>query len=202
MTQKSFRLIIILIFSIAVLAKAGDIKKTKQNLSSYDCAYFEFLSTLDSKVFDVIDSVHGQAYIAQDGRYYVEIGPDIFLYDGDTLFSFFRENNQLIIEKPDPEYATATEISFVMKLNDWYDSKALKEKNSYKMTKKENVGGDIPDSMIIKIDDKTSALKIIEYFDSNEDLNRIEILNHETDSICDSGRFTPAFPDSVEKVRL
>lgn len=187
---------------MAVLASAGDFKKTKQNLSQFNCAYFEFLSTIDSKIFDVIDSAHGEAYIAKDGRYSVEIGPDIFIFDGDTLYSYFWSNNQVIIEKPDPGDPVSSEISFVMKLNEWYDSKALKEKDLYKLTRKKDIGGDIPDSMTIKINDQTSDIEIIEYFDINGDLNRIEILNQKLDSLCHDSKFRPNFPDSVEKIRI
>jgi len=186
----------------AILAAAADFKDVKLNLSRSDCIHFDFLSTVDSKIFDTIDSASGVAYIAKDGRYYIEVGPDIYLFDGDTLYTYFWENNQVIIEKPDSADLVASEISFVMKLDEWYDSKSLKQKNSYRLVRKKDIEGDIPDSMIIRVSDKSLDIEMIEYFDINGDLNRIKILKQESDSSCDNSRFQPEFPDSVEKVRI
>lgn len=187
---------------VSILTSAATLNETKLKLAKYNCTYFEFLSTVDSKIFDVVDSAHGIAYIAKDGRYNIEIGPDIFLFDGDTLYSYIWENNQLIIEKPDSSDPTASEISFVMKLDEWYDSKLLKEKNRFKLMKKKGLEGDIPDSMILTIDAKSAEIETIEYFDINGDLNRIMILEQQADSVCNESRFEPVFPDSVEKVRI
>ncbi len=186
----------------AIFATAGSFNDTKRNLADNDCTYFEFLSTVDSKIFNVIDSAHGTGYIAQDGRYVIEIGPDIFLYNGDSLYSYIWENNQLIIEKPDSSNPVASEISFVMKLDEWYDSKSLKEKNRFSLMKKKGLEGDIPDSMIITIDEKSAVIKSIEYFDINGDLNRILILEQRADSTCQDSNFKLDIPDTVEKIRI
>ena len=186
----------------AIFTTAASFDETKRKLAKYECTHFEFLSTVDSKIFDVVDSAHGIAYIAKDGRYYIEIGPEIFLFDGDTLYSYIWENNQLIIEKPDSSDQVCSEISFVMKLDEWYDSKSLKEKNRFRLVRKNGLEGDIPDSMIITIDEKSADIKSIEYFDINGDLNRIMILEQKADSVCSNIRFEPTFPDSVEKVRI
>jgi len=118
------------------------------------------------------------------------------------LYSYIWENNQLIIEKPDSSDPVASEISFVMKLDEWYDSKSLMEKNRFRLVKKKGLEGDIPDSMIITIDEKSADINSIEYFDINGDLNRIMILEQQADSVCNNSRFESDFPDSVEKVRI
>lgn len=184
------------------MAAATDFNEVKSNLSNSNCTHFEFLSTIDSKVFDAVDSAFGLAYIAKDGRYKIEVGPDLYLFDGDTVYTYFWENNQVIMEKPDSSNLVADEISFVVKLDEWYDSKSLKKKNSYRLVRKKGIVGDIPDSMVIKVNDKKSVIESIEYFDINGDLNRIEIIKQVSDSTCDNLRFQPEFPDSVEKVRL
>src|SRR5574341_1450165 len=184
------------------MASANDFNEVKSNLSNSNCTRFEFLSTIDSKVFDAVDSAFGQAYIAKDGRYKIEVGADLYLFDGDTVYTYFWENNQVIMEKPDSSDLVADEISFVVKLDEWYDSKSLKEKNSYRWVRKKGIVGDIPDSMVIKVNDKKSVIESIEYLDINGDLNRIEIIKQVSDSTCDKLRFQPEFPDSVEKVRL
>ncbi len=202
MPKRVFYWPVILVVVAPFLAAAADFNKVKENLSHSACIHFEFLSTIDSKIFDVVDSAVGLAYIARDGRYYIEVGHDRYLFDGDTLYTYFGENNQVIIENPDSADLVADEISFVMKLDEWYDSKALKLKSRFRLVKKESVTGDMPDSMIITVEDKSPNIKLIEYFDVNGDLNRIEILKQESDSVCDDSRFRPNFPDSVEKVRL
>ncbi len=186
----------------AIFTTGAGFDETKRNLAKYECTHFEFLSTVDSKVFDVIDSAHGIAYFANDGRYYVEVGQDVFLFDGDSLYSYFWDNNQVIIERPDSTNPVASEISFVMKLDEWYDSKSLKEKNRFRLVKKKGLKGDIPDSMIIMIDSKNALIETIEYFDINDDLNRIMILEQQADSVCRGTRFEPSFPDSVERIRI
>ncbi len=185
-----------------VFAGAADFKDVKLNLSRSDCIHFEFLSTIDSKIFDVVDSADGDAYIAQDGRYCIEVGADLYLFDGDSLYTYIPENNQVIIEKPDSAGLVADEISFVMKLDEWYDSQSLKQKNRYRLVKKKGIEGDMPDSMIITVDEKSPNIKQIEYLDINGDLNRIEILKQESDTTCDNYKFKPHFPDSVERIRI
>ena len=112
---RSYNLICVIAFA-AIFATAASFYETKRKLAKYECTHFEFLSTVDSKIFDAVDSAHGIAYFAKDGRYNIEIGPDIFLFDGDSLYSYIWENNQLIIEKPDSSDPVASEISFVLKL--------------------------------------------------------------------------------------
>lgn len=200
-TKHAAQLIPILILSFLVLT-GSDFDSAKKKLKNSDCTYFEFLTTIESKIFDIVDSSYGEAYIARDGRYKVTVGPDIYLYDGDTLYTYFWENNQVIMERPDTSNPVASEISFVVKLDEWYDSKALKQKNSWQLKKKENIEGDIPDSMTLMINPGISEISLIEYFDINQDLNRIKIIKQRSDSLCKAKEFLPDFPDSVEKVRL
>jgi len=198
---QSLNLPVLLIFA-AFLTTGASFDQTKKKLNTSKCIYFQFLNTVDSKVFDVVDSAYCIAYIANDGRFRVEVGPDYYIYDSDTLYSYFWDNNQIIIETPDPADPIAAEISFVMKLDEWYDSKSMKEKNAYKLTKKKDLGGDIPDSMVIRIDNESADINSIEYFDINGDLNRIQISEQVIDSTCNASRFVPDIPDSTEKIRL
>jgi hypothetical protein len=195
------RLIPILILSSIVLI-AADFNSVKKNLTDADCTYFAFLTIIESRVFEVADSSYGNAYIARDGRYKITVGPDVYLYDGDTLYTYFWENKQVIIEQPDSGDLVASEISFVVKLDEWYDSKALKQSDSWQLVRKQNIEGDIPDSMVITANADSPEIKQIEYFDINQDLNRIKILKQQADSSCIDRNFLPDFPDSVEKVRL
>ena len=198
----SSTLLLILLPVSAVFTLGATFDQTKSKLAGSRCVYFQFLSTVDSKVFDSVDSSYCSAYISKDGRFRVEVGPDYYIYNGDSLYSFSWENNQIVIEKPDDSDAVSSEISFVMKLQEWYDSKSMKKKNSYKLTKKKGISGDIPDSMVISINDKTADIKTVEYYDINGDLNHIMILEQAADSTCNGKRFIPEISDSTERIRI
>ena len=196
-----YSLVLLLFQSNLVRSQSDALEAVKAKFSNGDCSHFEFANIIESKIFGVIDTIHGSAYIAQDGRYNIEIGSDVFLYDGSLLYTYFLETNQLIIEKPDSGILVSDEISFVIKLDEWYDSKA-NSKNSFALTKKEGVKGDIPDSLELITNIADSSIVEIRYIDINEDLNRVKFLSQKTDSSCSAKGFKPDFPDSVEKVKL
>jgi len=196
-----YSLALLLVQSNMVRTESDALEAVKSKFSSGDCTYFEFANIIESKIFGVIDTIHGSAYIAQDGRYKIEIGSDVFLYDGSLLYTYFLETNQLLIEKPDSGKLVSDEISFVIKLDEWYDSKA-NSKNSYALKKKEGVEGDIPDSLELITNIADSTIVEIRYIDINEDLNRVKFLKQKTDSSCSAKGFEQDFPDSVEKVKL
>ena len=196
-----YSLALLLLQSSLARPEADALEAVKSKLAGGDCTYFKFANIIESKIFGVIDTINGSAYIAKDGRYKIEIGSDVFLYDGSYLYTYFLETNQLIIEKPDSGKLVSDEISFVIKLDEWYDSKA-NSKNSYALTKKEGVEGDIPDSLELIINIADSTIVEMRYIDINEDLNRLKFLKQKTDSSCSARGFAPDFPDSVEKVKL
>ena len=196
-----YSLVLLLAQSNPVQTESDALEAVKSKFSNGDCTYFEFATIIESQIFGVIDTIYGSAYIAKDGRYKIEIGSDVFLYDGSFLYTFFLETNQLIIEKPDSGKLVSDEISFVIKLDKWYDSKA-NSMNSYALKKKKGVEGDIPDSLELITNVVDSTIVEIRYIDVNEDINRVEFLKQQTDSSCSDKRFEPAFPDSVEKVKL
>ncbi|MEE8149276.1 MAG: hypothetical protein V3T75_02370 [candidate division Zixibacteria bacterium] len=196
-----YSLVLLLFQSNLVRPQSDALEAVKAKFSNGDCSHFEFANIIESKIFGVIDTIHGSAYIAKDGRYNIEIGSDVFLYDGSLLYTYFLETNQLIIEKPDSGILVSDEISFVIKLDEWYDSKA-NSKNSFALTKKEGVKGDIPDSLELITNSADSSIVEIRYIDINEDLNRVKFLSQKTDSSCSAKGFEPNFPDSVEKVKL
>jgi outer membrane lipoprotein-sorting protein len=193
-------LLALVLSSVAVFGSSFE--RTKRKLASSNCIYYQFVTTVESKVFDVVDTAYCTAYIAKDGRFRVEVGPDYFIFNGDSLYSYSFENNQVVIEQPDPDDPVSSEISFVMKLEEWYDSSELKEKNTYKLVKRKGIEGEIPDSMIMSIDKESTDIKTIQYFDQNGDLNNIIITNQVIDTACNSDRFIPDYPDSVEKIRF
>jgi len=72
-------LVLICLFSGSGLSQADPLEELKKNMSEADCSRFEFISILESEIFDSVDSTLGSALIASDGRYRVTIGPDEYL---------------------------------------------------------------------------------------------------------------------------
>lgn len=196
--KRYFSLIaVVLLCSVAWADKFDQIKK---DLSRSGCQRFVFINTIESDVFNSVDTVYGKAYISSDGRYIMEIGDDIFLADYNYYYDYVAENNQVIIEKRDS--LAIDEILYITRLDKLYNSHLIKKDISYRLIKKEEITGDFPDSMIVHIDSKNNKLKQIEYFDVNDALNRIIFLEQEYFKECEEIQFEADFPDTVEKVKL
>jgi len=198
------KLVLYMLLSVLLLssAQAGDsFDKLKDKLAGAKCVRLDFLSIIESDIFERIDTTLGTAYIADDGRYLVVLGEDEYLYNLELLYSYSKVNNQVTIEKIDSR--TGEDVVFVMRLDSLYNSSAVKKDREYRLVKKDSVfESNIPDSMLLYMDPEKLVLLEIEYFDVNEELNRIVFLKQETGPACDESRFTPQFPDSVEQIKL
>ena len=174
----------------------------KALLASSDCTHFEFVTILISDVFDAADSISGVALIAADGRFGVIFNDDQYLFDAKHLYSYSPQNDQVVIEKPDSDFVSGNQISFITRLDELYHARALRPDSDYWLVRKEAVRGSIPDSMTVRIDPEALKIRLIEYFDINDELTRILIQKQETNLGCGPKDFEPTFPDSVERVRL
>jgi len=175
----------------------------KQQMNKAGCISIELISVLESSVFDSIDSTNGTAVISRDGRYNIQLGTDIYLYDLQKSYSYSEGTNQVIIEDvADPEMM-GREISFIKNLDELYITKALENNKIYRLTliDLDDKISDIPDSMIIYISNN-KHFDSLSFFDHNEDLNLIYFINQEISDTCKDSYFIPDFPDSVEKVRF
>ena len=181
---------------------AGDsFDKLKEKLAGGECVRFDFLSIIESDIFERVDSTPGTAYIADDGRYLVLLGEDEYLYDLELLYSYSKINNQVTIEQIDSR--SGEEVVFVTRLDSFYSSTAVKKDFEYRLVKKDSVfESNIPDSMLLYMDPEKLALLEIKYFDINDELNRIVFLEQEIVKTCNENRFIPQFPDSVEQIKL
>ena len=177
----------------------------KQQLAQADCCYFEFISILQSEIFEIADSAAGSAYIAGDGRYDVKVGNDRYLYDKNFLYSYSPENNQVVIERLPPDAAANREITFITRLDEFYRTQVTRPGYSYRLYRRSSGREDsdeMPDSLEIFLVPDSTRLQRLEYLDINQERNVIVILSLSLDSVCDDNRFEPTFPDSVEKIRL
>ena len=188
--------------SLAALCAADCFDRIKEELADASCVRIAFVSIVESEIFDVVDSTFGTAYIARDGRYHVRLGSDSYLYDGHFLHSYSEENNQVVVEQVDTIIAVGSTVSFITRLDEFYKTQRLKADREYRLRKKSDSGGDLPDSMIVAIDPEKLRIVRLEYLDINEEPNTIILLEQSIDSICVQGEFEPAFPDSVEVLKL
>lgn len=180
---------------------AGTFSKIKSDLSSSSCIELHFLSIVESDIFDSIDSTYGKAYLARDGRFRVKLGTDEYLDDGHQLYSYSQENNQVTIEQSGGG-GEAGELSLLRKMDDWYTTYPTDSNTVFRLIRKSEVEGDIPDSMTVLIDMTEIKLVEISYLDINEELNRIILLHQILSDQCYEKRFEFSLPDSVERVKL
>ncbi len=199
---------IALFVAVALLLPIGSgadtdvFEQIKVMLGADGCRYFEFVSIIESEVFDQVDSAAGTAYLAKDGRYSISIGKDEYLYDLDCAYSYSEGSGQVIIEKTGVTGSADEEFSFIMKLDELYETFAVKRNHRYRLVKKPDAGGGYPDSLFVTVDKDKLELKQFDYLDVNEEANTILFLKQDYNLDCDDSWFEPNFPDSVEKVRM
>lgn len=196
------RVVFLWLVCLGISVAADRFSGIKEQLAQAACTHFEFVSIIESEIFDATDSATGTAYIARDGRFNVTLGEDRYLFDLSLMYSYSAENNQVVIEKVSDKEEVSREISFITRLDDLYETHTILPDISYRLLKKPGEKSDIPDSVTVFIAKDKLKLERLEYFDINEERNVIVIRKQETKKDCDNKQFEPAFPDSVEKVRL
>ncbi len=174
----------------------------KDQLAEAPCVQFDFISVVESDIFDVIDSTGGMAVLARDGRYRIEIGPDTYLNDGEFLFCYAPDNNQVTIEPHDSSGGIDEEVSFLTRLDEIYQTHDLKTDGCYRLVRRDSTSSDLPDTMIVWLDEDHQRIERLEFFDINDDHNALILLGQELRTTCREQLFVPDFPDSVERVRL
>jgi hypothetical protein len=192
-----------LMLFVAVTVHAEDaLGRIERSLADATCCQFRFLSVVESEVFGTVDTAKGEACLAQDGRYAITIGDDLYVYDKEFLRSYSASQNQVTVERVSPEAAPGEEISFVTHLSDYYHIKALKADREYYLTRIDSVAEGIPDFLRVFVSKEAERLDSLRYLDSNGDLNHIIFLSHRTLPECSSAMLSPAIPDSAEVIKL
>lgn len=179
------------------------LKKVNQRSADAVCIRYEFLSIIESEIFGTVDTTIGSADLAADGRFDIWLGGDRYLYDLERMYSYSISNNQVVIEPAEAGANVADEIRFLTRLEELYHAKPDTNKGRYSLTrKKEDLQSDLPDSLHITINPEKLIIEKVEYFDLNDDLNRLIIQKQEYHDNCEAAPFLPDFPDSVERVKL
>lgn len=202
--MKSVFRVILLVGSMAmastVIAKDAFIA-TKQKLASADCIQLSFRSFVHSDVFETVDTLDGEAYIAADGRYKIQLGGDEYLFDRTNLFSYSKENNQVTVQKGDSNNS-ANEMQLLTRLDELYESSVITPDEQYRLTKKVGVSDNMPDSVLMTINPAKATVKRLEYTNENGDRTRIDITRQKLLTNCDSKQFLPDYPATVERIKL
>ena len=192
-----------LLWSLPLAARGSDKFDTiKAKLAESACIQIEFLSILESDIFDRTDTASGTAYLAKDGRFLVTLGKDKFLRTADQMYSYSEANNQVIIEDIDSSRAVSSEVAYIRKLDDWFKTRILRPDREYFLVRTGPPGNAIPDSMTVTVDPKQMRIARIAYFDVNDELVTIVLLKEMHHATCDESQFAPNFPRSADRVKL
>jgi outer membrane lipoprotein-sorting protein len=177
-------------------------EKLKAAMADAACCRYEFLSIIESEVFESTDTTVGTALIAADGRYHISIGPDEYLRTTDKLYSYSSTENQLTVETLGTGDLRPESVSFVTRLNDHYSTRVVVPSRQYFLTLTDTAAADLPDSLSVSLLAGKPGLERIEFFDVNNDRNRIVFSKSEYFDECDESALTPHFPDSAEVINL
>lgn len=192
-----------LAFTVAAApATADNFDKIKTMMAAAACNHFEFLSVLESEIFNSVDTIPGSAVIASDGRYAIDIGEDQYLYDLEFLYSYSRYHAQVTVEQVAASASLSEEISYITRLDEYYRTFVVESGRRYRLLKTDSTTGQVPDSLNLFLTPDGQKLDRIEFFDENEDFNRILFLSHRMLSECEETAFRTNFPDSVEVIKL
>lgn len=177
-------------------------EKIKKDFREAACSEIEFVAVLESKVFDEVDSTNGLIYLADNGRYWLEIGPDQYLMTHTELYSFSSENNQVTIEQVDTLIQSPSEISLLRRLDELYETHIITPGREYRLIRKSKDSENLPDTMLVFLDAGSQSLERLEYNDINGDRNGILITKYRHQKECREDRFEPNFPESAERIKL
>jgi len=201
MRQFPVQLLAVLIFACSAIAGEAEFALVKAQLAQAPCVALDFISIVESDVFDVVDSTSGSAYLAHDGHYRIDIGSDCYIYDGTHLYSYSQENNQVTIETIDAANGLS-EVSFITHLDEIYATISRVGDRAFRLEKIDTLQTDLPDRLTVYLDSSLKRLEQLDFIDINEDPNSIVIFRQQIDTACAGERFVPDFPDSTERIRL
>jgi len=176
--------------------------EVKKSMSEAACYEIKFLSIVESDVFNSVDTAEGEAYIALDGRYSLDIGPDKYAYDREFLYSYSREQNQVTIEPFDYRNAPVEEVTFIVRLDSYYQTEVVKKDREYRLTRIDSTSADLPDSLRLFLKSGKAEIERLEFYDLNEDLNRIVFRSQKAKSKCSEKKLFLDIPDEAGIIRM
>ncbi len=189
-------------FFATVSFSADKFSIIKNRLDSSAVVQLGVLITVESKVFDDIDSAYGQIILAEDGRYRAEINGDIYLNDGNSNWEYSAENNQATQKIIRAGEIPDDRLAFFKDIDSFYNTSVVKKDFIYRLTKLDTADTALPDSMTVFLDENRLQISKIEYYDLNDDLNCIYIIEESYEDKIRKDLFELSLPDSVEIISL
>ena len=199
------KLLIIVLGLILVTASvqgADRFERAKEDFAKAGCVSLEFWSILQSDIFDLVDTTRGTAVIGNDGRFAVTIGTEEYVFDGDTLFSYSQETDQVIVEETGDNPLTGTEIAFITRIDDFFVTTTVEENKEYLLHRLDSAPPDLPAEVRVMLDADSGSISRFRYLDINGDVNVIVLRAQDLSDHCPDDSFVPAFPESAERVKL
>ena len=182
-----------------VLADDDPLHLVLDQMAVAECCHFEFLSILESDVFESVDTTAGTALIGAGSHYNISLGPDRYLRTDEFLYSYSGENEQVTVERVGSTEAPDETIRFITQLDHYYKIKWVTDK--YMLTRKAGLESNLPQMILLTLNE-SGGLGRLFYIDDNGDTNRIVIVDSSYRTECDSASFVPDFPNTTEVIKL
>jgi hypothetical protein len=202
MTKSILALIASILAAAGSFGQGDPFASVKTAMSRAACCRYEFLSIVESSVFETVDTTRGTALIAADGRYHILIGTDEYLRTSERLYSYSRTENQLTVEAIVPGNGPQESVSFVTRFDAFYSTKMRTPRRQYFLKRTDTAAVDLPDSLTVIMAEGQPRLDRLVYFDVNDDRNQIVFGKCEYLDKCDEKALAPHFPDSAEVINI
>jgi len=174
--------------------------KSKIELSAL--VHVEVIIAIESEIFNAIDSTIGDIYIAGDGRYSARLGDDLYLNDGLYQWEYIAENNQVARQLIKDNDQSEGLLAFYKNLDNYYQTRTISSDYQYQLYRLNESDDALPDSMTVFLASEDSRISRIEYFDLNDDLNKIYFMAESFSDKIPDHLFDIDFPDSAEIINL
>jgi hypothetical protein len=200
-----FHLLLVFATGYAVTAQAEDkslFKSLAEDYNSSPQTTIHFRHILSSEFFGTSDTVVGSIVFAADGRYVTELGPDVYLFDGSCLWEYSKLYAQASRNCLKPGQRLDDSFLFFRHFNEYYQVKVIQPDSVYQLAILEDFKGRAPDSMTVTLSPSVRRIISMEYYDINEELNRILLGDESKVDTVDSLLFVPGFPDSTEIIEI
>lgn len=202
MTKLTLTLIASILAAVSSFGQADPFASVKTAMSRATCCRYEFLSIVESSVFESVDTTLGTALISADGRYHISIGTDEYLRTADRLYSYSRRENQLTVEEITPDNGPQESVSFITRFDAFYSTKMRVPRCQYFLRRTDTAAVDLPDSLTVIMSEGQPRLDRLVYFDVNDDRNQIVFGTCEYLDKCDETALAPHFPDSAQVINI
>ena len=174
----------------------------KDRLNSAPQTKMSFLNLVVSDVFETTDTTRGEIVFTSDGLYSTIIGPDHYIFDGRCLWEYSALYNQATKNCVQPGQPVDESFLFFLRLDRDYLTHERIADSIYALTAREGTESGAPDSMVVVINPELKRIVEFSYYDINEELNRILVLEEISFETADSSLFKANFPDSTEIVNI